>query len=93
MTKDSTDTATIEIPGLPPPQKKRGRPSGPRPAATDKQRQQRLRERDEMTLFEVDSNQWNKRQCIMALANKKWDKTSIGEAAWRQLGKLIGYSM
>lgn len=51
MTKDSADTATIEIPGLPPTPKKRGRPAGPRPAATDKQRQRRLRERDETTLY------------------------------------------
>jgi hypothetical protein len=91
MAKDATDKATAEIPGLPPIPKKRGRPAGPRPAKSIQQRQQKLRECDATALAELDSNKWNKRQCFMALSRKEWEGTALGEAAWEQLGKLMGY--
>ena len=60
-------------------------------ARTAAQRKQDQRERMEWAINEQDEHEWDEATCLWALQRSSWSHGAVGEAAWRQLGRLRGF--
>lgn len=85
--------AMADLPGIPSPPKKRGRPSTGRSAsAAERKRAQRQRIQERLNDFELRPEDWTEAECLLALANGQWKGRPLGQKAWRRLGEIWGYS-
>lgn len=59
-------------------------------AKTPAQRKQDQRDNDKTAIYEIPSEQWNERQCLLVLSSPQWNTPNnpLLKAAWIQLGKL-----
>lgn len=68
------------------------RPARPTGAMDPAARKREQRARQITNINERDSHDWTESECMMVLSGPKWRDTVLALAAWRQLGKLRGFS-
>jgi hypothetical protein len=58
-------------------------------SAAERKQEQRIRM--EEAINTKDEREWDEATCLWALQRSTWKDGAVGEAAWRQLGRLRGF--